>query len=72
MLAVKFTGVNLKYYEDMLIYIRFSYNKSDQEVEEVLSELLDHLLDAQAEGKTAYEVFGDEPKKYAAYNKKKD
>lgn len=56
---------NKKYYEDMLIYIRTSYNKSDQEMEEILVELLDHLIDAQAEGKTAKEVFGDKPKKYA-------
>lgn len=56
---------NKKYYEDMLIYIRTSYNKSDQEMEKILVELLDHLIDAQAEGKTAKEVFGDNPKKYA-------
>jgi len=56
---------NLKYYEDMLVYIRLSYDKSVQETEEVLLELLDHLLEAQAEGRTAREVFGDDPKRYA-------
>lgn len=56
---------NLQYYEDMLVYIRLSFNKSEQETEEILSELLDHLLEAQAEGKTARDIFGDDPKKYA-------
>lgn len=56
---------NLQYYEDMLVYIRLSYNKSEQETEEILSELLDHLLEAQAEGRTAADIFGDDPKKYA-------
>lgn len=54
-----------KYYENMLVYIRLSYRISDLETEETLSELLDHLLDAQGEGKTAEEVFGKNPKKYA-------
>jgi|SRR5690625_4431175 len=56
---------NLKFYEAMLVYIRLSYDKSEQETEEILSELLDHLLEAQKEGKSAREVFGDEPKQYA-------
>lgn len=56
---------NLKYYEDMLIYIRLSHNKSDQETEEILSELLDHLLAAQEEGRSAEEVFGNDPRGYA-------
>ncbi|GEQ48193.1 DUF1129 family protein [Tetragenococcus koreensis] len=56
---------NKKYYEDMLVYVRLSYDKSDQETEEILVELLDHLVEAQAEGKMAEDVFGKEPKKYA-------
>lgn len=59
------TDENLKYYENMLVYIRLSYDKSEQETEEVLSELLNHLLEAQASGRTAKEVFGDNPKQYA-------
>ncbi|UJL46205.1 DUF1129 family protein [Virgibacillus sp. NKC19-16] len=59
------TKENKEYYEDMLVYVRLSYDKSDQETEEILTELLDHLVEAQAEGKTAEEVFGQEPKKYA-------
>ncbi|WP_181347437.1 DUF1129 family protein [Thalassobacillus sp. CUG 92003] len=57
--------VNVSYYEDMLVYIRLSYDKSDEESEEILMELLDHLLEAQAAGKTAEEVFGNHPKHYA-------
>ncbi|GEL77710.1 DUF1129 family protein [Tenuibacillus multivorans] len=54
-----------KYYEDMLIYIRLSYDKSEHETEEILTEMLDHLLEAQEDGKTAVDVFGENPKQYA-------
>ncbi|MGM8215373.1 DUF1129 family protein [Bacillaceae bacterium W0354] len=56
---------NLKWYEDMLVYIRLSFDKSEQETEEVLTEILDHLLEAQADGKTAQDVYGHYPKMYA-------
>lgn len=59
------TKANKNYYEDMLVYVRLSYDKSEQETEEILTELLDHLVEAQAEGKTAEKVFGQEPKQYA-------
>ncbi|MGM8365822.1 DUF1129 family protein [Virgibacillus sp. W0181] len=56
---------NRDYYEEMLVYIRLSFSKSEQSMEEILSEMIDHLLEAQAEGKTAEEVFGNDPKQYA-------
>jgi len=37
---------------------------SEQQAEELLMELLDHLIDAQAEGKRAEEVFGENLKTY--------
>lgn len=58
------TKENLKYYEDILLYIRLSFSKIEREAEEILSELLDHLLEAQKEGKRAEEVFGNDPKQY--------
>nr|WP_252187709.1 DUF1129 family protein [Anaeromonas frigoriresistens] len=61
----KLTEENRKYYEKILIYIRVSLAKRELETEEILSELLDHLLDAQYKGKSAKEVFGDNPKEYA-------
>lgn len=61
----KLNEENLKYYEDMLVYLRLSFLKSEQETEELLNELLDHLLEAQEEGKDFTEVFGDDPKQYA-------
>ncbi|MDG5788510.1 DUF1129 family protein [Evansella sp. AB-P1] len=64
-LRVKLTEENRKYYEDMLVYIRLSYDKSEKETEEILSELLGHLIEAQQEGRTAEDVFGKDPKKYA-------
>ncbi|GAE29798.1 DUF1129 family protein [Alkalihalobacillus hemicellulosilyticus] len=59
------TKENRNYYEDMLIYIRLSYNKSEEETEVILTELLDHLLEAQNEGREAEDVFGHNPKEYA-------
>ncbi|UOQ49344.1 DUF1129 domain-containing protein [Gracilibacillus caseinilyticus] len=56
---------NKKIYEDMLMYIRLSYGKSQQESEEILMELLDHLLHLQQEGKATSELFGKDPKQYA-------
>ncbi|ADU29304.1 DUF1129 family protein [Evansella cellulosilytica] len=56
---------NKKYYEEMLVYIRLSYDKSEQETEEILTEMLDHLLEAQQGGRSAEDVFGNDPKKYA-------
>ncbi|MEN2466955.1 DUF1129 family protein [Ornithinibacillus sp. JPR2-1] len=60
----KLTEENLAIYEDMLVYIRLNGNKSEQQTEEVLFELLEHLLHAQEEGKTAKAVFGNDLKKY--------
>lgn len=55
---------NLAYYEEMLVYIRMNFNKSELQTEETLLELLEHVLQAQAEGRSAVEVFGDDPKAY--------
>jgi uncharacterized membrane-anchored protein len=59
------TPENEKYYSDMLIYIRLQLTLSEQQSEEVLMEMLDHLLDGQNEGKSARDIFGDDPKRYA-------
>ncbi|PAV30680.1 hypothetical protein CIL05_06150 [Virgibacillus profundi] len=55
---------NLAYYEDMLLYIRLSSARSEQYTEETLLELLEHLLQAQEEGRSAADVFGNNPKEY--------
>jgi DNA-binding ferritin-like protein (Dps family) len=55
---------NEEYYDKMLVYIRSHLTISEQQSEELLMELLDHLLEAQSNGKTAEEVFGDDPKAY--------
>ena len=56
---------NTVYYENLLVYIRTSFLKDERATEEVLMELLEHLLSAQQDGKTAEEVFGKEPKELA-------
>lgn len=55
---------NLAYYEDMLMYIRLSSSKSEQQTEEILLELLEHTLAAQHEGRTVKDVFRDDLKAY--------
>lgn len=57
------TEENKAYYEDMLLYLRKSRLPA-KKVEELLLEILDHLLVAQTEGRTATEVFGTEPEAY--------
>lgn len=61
----KLTKENLKFFEDMLIYVRLASSKSELETEEILTEILDHLLLAQEEGKSALQVFGNNPKQFA-------
>lgn len=59
------TEENEAYYTDLVVYLRMKWRLSEQQTEEVLMEMLDHLLDAQKEGKSAAEVFGDEPLQFA-------
>lgn len=58
------TKENKKYYGDILVYVRLSFDKSEQESEETLAEILDHILLAQEEGRSAKDVFGGNPKAY--------
>lgn len=50
-------------YGDMLVYLRIS-NVPEQQMEELLLEILDHLIEAQAENKNAYDIFGDDLQSY--------
>lgn len=50
-------------YSDMLVYLRLS-NVPEQQVEELLLEILDHLIEAQTENKNAYDIFGDDLQSY--------
>lgn len=56
---------NLGLYEEFLLYIRSDLRIDEQAGEEVLMDLLDHLLEAQEEGKTGRDLFGDRPQAYA-------
>lgn len=56
---------NLALYEEFLLYIRTDLRVDEQAGEEVLMDLLDHLLEAQEEGKTGRDLFGDRPQAYA-------
>ena len=59
------TPENQEYYENMLVFIRMNALKNERATEEVLMEMLDHLLEAQKEGKNAEDVFGKSPKELA-------
>ncbi|WP_054955672.1 DUF1129 family protein [Paenibacillus dakarensis] len=59
------TPANLKYYEDIVIYIRTS--AVDEACgEEALLKLGRQLLDAQQQGKQAEDIFGSDPAEYCA------
>lgn len=59
------TKENEQFYSNVLTYIRASLFKDTLKTEEVLYELLNHMIDAQNEGKTAEDVFGKNPKELA-------
>ncbi|SCM97225.1 Uncharacterized protein BWINRASL_04050 [Bacillus mycoides] len=57
------TPENEAAYGDMLVYLRLS-NVPEHQVEELLLEILDHLIKAQAENKNAYDIFGNDLQPY--------
>ncbi|MBC6974418.1 hypothetical protein H9I32_19140 [Bacillus sp. Xin] len=57
------TPENENIYSDMLIYLRFT-TVPQKQMEELLLEILDHLLDAQKDEKNAYDIFGEDLKAY--------
>ncbi|MDP7977137.1 hypothetical protein [Bacillus multifaciens] len=50
-------------YGDMLIYLRLT-SVPQKQMEELLLEILDHLLEAQKQGRNAYDIFGKDLKAY--------
>lgn len=59
------TGDNKKMYEDFLVYLRTDLRIDEYQGEEILMEILNHLLEAQADGVDADEIFGNNPKGFA-------
>ncbi|EJQ55485.1 hypothetical protein A6283_01510 [Bacillus wiedmannii] len=57
------TSENETAYGDMLVYLRLS-NVPEHQVEELLLEILDHLIEAQAENKNAYDICGNDLRSY--------
>lgn len=60
-LREKLTPENRKYYEKLLVYLRVK-GKDEVATEAVLLEILQDMLEAQAEGQTAKQYFGTDPK----------
>jgi len=56
---------NEKIYTDVLLYIRTDLRVDEHAAEELLMDLLDHLIEAQENGKDAQDLFGDSLKSYA-------
>ncbi|MGE7881095.1 DUF1129 family protein [Bacillus sp. NPDC094077] len=57
------TTENETLYSDILIYIRLA-KVPEYQAEELLIEILDHLIEAQQEEKSAYDIFGDDLQAY--------
>lgn len=53
---------NKQYYENILVYMRTHLFTDGEKTEEILYELLTDMIDAQAEGLTAEQFFGKNPK----------
>lgn len=64
-LREKLNPHNKQVYEDILIYIRTNYTSDDEETEEILNELLTHVIQAQRDGKDIESVTGEDYKSYA-------
>ncbi|SDS84053.1 Protein of unknown function [Paenibacillaceae bacterium GAS479] len=62
-LRVNLNNENKQYYEEMILYIRTS-DIGQHKAEELLLEILQHLLQAQTEGRSASQVFGSQPAEY--------
>lgn len=62
-LRAQLTTENEEYFGNMVIYLRSS-RIAQVKVEELLLETIQHLLEAQQHGKTAREVFGEDPEQY--------
>ncbi|GAA0134648.1 hypothetical protein YSY43_14880 [Paenibacillus sp. YSY-4.3] len=62
-LRAQMTQENEAYFENMVVYLRSS--RVDQaKAEELLLETAQHMLEAQRHGKTASDVFGENPEQY--------
>ncbi|VDG89497.1 Uncharacterized membrane-bound protein conserved in bacteria [Lysinibacillus sphaericus] len=59
------TEENEQYYTNMLVYIRSKFLLSERATEELLMEMLEHLLEGQKDGKSAKKIFGGDPRAYA-------
>lgn len=49
--------------EDLRVYL-FSSGKKEEEIEEIVTELEDHLIEAEKRGKSTEEIIGNSPKTY--------
>ncbi|ANU22850.1 DUF1129 family protein [Planococcus donghaensis] len=56
---------NEKIYTDVLQYVRTDLRVGEQAAEELLMDLLDHLIEAQENGKEAQDLFGNSFEAYA-------
>ena len=64
-LREKLNQHNKEVYEDILVYIRLNYTSKNEETEEILNDLLTHIIEAQRNGKKIEEVTGKDYRTYA-------
>jgi hypothetical protein len=60
---VKLSPESRKFIEDLRLYL-FSTGKSDEEIEDIVAELEDHLWEAEKRGKPIIDIIGNSPKEY--------
>ena len=60
----KLTEDNLKVYEEVVVYLRTNL-VSESQIEEVLTEILGHLIELQSNGGNHFDLFGANPKDIA-------
>ena len=60
---MKLSPESRKFIEDLRLYL-FSTGKSDNEIEDIVAELEDHLWEAEKKGKSIIDIIGNSPKEY--------
>lgn len=60
---MKLSPESRKFIEDLRLYL-FSTGKSDNEIEDIVAELEDHLWEAEKRGKSIIDIIGNSPKEY--------
>ncbi len=59
----KLSMKSTKFLEDLKIYL-FSSGKKNEEIDDIIRDLADHLYEAESNGKSIEQIIGSSPKEY--------